>query len=191
MSIVVDTSISLDGYVTGPNAGPSNGLGDGGDALHTWAFSDGPDKAVLNAATQRSGAVVMGRRTFDIVDRVWDDKVGYGAGNAAQPPCFVVTHSEPDQVRLTDRMTIVTEGIESALVQATAAAGDGDVVVMGGGDLAGQILELGLADELSLHIAPVILGAGTPLFRPGTSTQLEHLATVTTANAEHVRYRIA
>lgn len=186
--IVVDISVSLDGFVTAPGVDADHGLGVGGEALHEWAFADGPDRDVLDAATQRTGAVVMGRRTFDVVDTVWDDEVGYGAGNAAQPPCFVVTHTVPDSIRLVDRFTIVTDGIESAVRQAAEAAGDEDVVVMGGGDLCGQVLALGLADELSLHIAPVVLGGGTT-FYPAERLDLEHVRTIQTANATHVTYR--
>ena len=80
--IVADISLSVDGFVTGPDPGPDNGLGTGGEALHTWAFSDDPeDRRILADATERSGAVVLGRRLFDLVDgpQGWDDRTGYGA----------------------------------------------------------------------------------------------------------------
>ncbi|CAM5593106.1 DNA-binding protein OS=Streptomyces gougerotii OX=53448 GN=GCM10010227_21610 PE=4 SV=1 [Streptomyces diastaticus subsp. diastaticus] len=86
--IIADISVSLDGFVTGPGPGPDNGLGTGGEALHTWAFSEDPeDRRVLGEATARSGAVVLGRRLFDVVDgaRGWDEKTGYGAGEAGPP----------------------------------------------------------------------------------------------------------
>ncbi len=134
----------------------------------------------------------MGRNLFDIVDAPtgWSEDVGYGAGIAAEPPCFVVTHTAPESIRLKDRFTIVTEGIESALDQARAAAGDKDVVVMGGGDVCGQVLAAGLADTLSLHVAPVVLGGGTPLFADGTRIDLELTDSVTTPNATHLTYAI-
>src|ERR687893_31993 len=103
--IVADISVSLDGYVTGPDAGPGNGLGDGGEALHTWAFSEDPeDRRIVREATARSGAVVLGRRLFDIVDAPdgWNDEVGYGAGEVGKPPFVVVTSSRPEPFRLTD-----------------------------------------------------------------------------------------
>lgn len=191
MSVVVDITMSLDGYVTAPGADAEHGLGVGGEALHDWAFAeDGPDQEILAAGVERTGAVVMGRRTFDIVDVAWDDDVGYGAGHAAQPPCFVVTHTHPESIRLVDRFTVVTDGIESALEQARGVAGDKDVVVMGGGDICGQVLAAGLADLLSLHVAPLVLGGGTPLFVEGSRIELEWEQTVTTPHATHVQYAV-
>ena len=191
MSVVIDISISLDGYVTAPGVDAEHGLGVGGEVLHRWAFTEGgPDAEVLAGGVDRTGAVVMGRRTFDLVDQVWDADVGYGAGHATEPPCFVVTHTQPESIRLVDRFTIVTDGIESALDQARAAAGDKDVVVMGGGDVCGQILATGLADVLSVHVAPVVLGGGSPLFADGSRVDLELVDTVTTPNATHLTYRV-
>src|SRR5829696_4182102 len=116
MSIVVaDISISLDGFVTGPDPGLERGLGIGGEPLHTWAFSDDEvDRAVLAEATGRSGAVVMGRTLFDIIDgpEGWDEETGYGAGRVGTPPFVVLTASRPDQVRQTDlEWTFVTTGL--------------------------------------------------------------------------------
>lgn len=94
--IIADISISLDGCVTGPDPGPGNGLGTGGEALHTWAFSDDPEeRRIVRETTARSGAVVLGRRLFDLVDGPggWDDTVGYGAEEVGRPPFVVVTGS--------------------------------------------------------------------------------------------------
>ena len=193
MSVVIDISMSLDGYVTAPGADAEHGLGVDGEVLHEWAFSDDAvEQELLTRSTDRTGAVVMGRNLFDIVDgpNGWSEEVGYGAGIAAEPPCFVVTHTAPAEVRLKNRFTIVTDGIESALDQARAAAGDKDVVVMGGGDVCGQVLVAGLADTLSLHIAPVVFGGGTPLFADGTRVDLELTDSVTTRHATHVTYRV-
>ncbi|MCW2799164.1 MAG: hypothetical protein JWQ70_636 [Aeromicrobium sp.] len=191
--VIVDISMSLDGYVTAPGVDAEHGLGVDGEVLHLWAFSDDDtEKELLSRATTRSGAVVMGRKLFDIVDAPngWSEEIGYGAGHAAEPPCFVVTHSAPETVRLKNRFTIVTDGLESALNLARAAAGDKDVVVMGGGDVCGQVLAAGLADTLSLHIAPVVLGGGTPLFAEGTRVELEPVSTVATPNAIHQTYAL-
>lgn len=193
MSTVIDISMSLDGFVTGPGVDAEHGLGVGGEVLHEWAFSeDAAEREVLEQSTTRTGAVVMGRNLFDIVDAPngWSEEVGYGAGIAAEPPCFVVTHSAPTEVRLRNRFTIVTDGIESALEQARAAAGDKDVVVMGGGDVCGQVLAAGLADTLSLHVAPVVFGGGTRLFAEGSRVDLELLDTVTTPHATHLTYAV-
>lgn len=191
--VVVDISMSLDGYVTAAGVDAEHGLGVDGEALHEWAFTaGGADKELLDAGTERTGAVVMGRKLFDIVDGPdgWNEEVGYGAGNATTPPCFVVTHSQPESIRNAVRFTVVTDGIESALEQARAAAGDRDVVVMGGGDVCGQVLAAGLADELSLHVAPVVFGGGTPLFVAGTRVDLELTDSVVTPNATHLTYAL-
>src|SRR5687768_17864753 len=115
--VIADISMSLDGFVTGPDPDLEHGLGHGGEALHTWAIeSDDPvDAAVLQEATDRSGAVVMGRRLFDMVDgpHGWNDEMGYGAGHAATPSFFVVTHVAPEKVRLELDFTFVTDGVPS------------------------------------------------------------------------------
>src|SRR3954452_17656934 len=135
--VVADISMSLDGFVTGPGPDLEHGLGRGGEPLHTWATaSDDPiDAAVLRDATERSGAVVMGRRLFDIIDgpHGWNDEMGYGAQHAATPAFFVVSHSKPESIRLALDFTFVTDGLASAIGLAKAAAGTKDVVVMGGG----------------------------------------------------------
>ena len=98
MAVVADITMSLDGFVTGPDAGPANGLGTGGEALHEWVFSGDPvDQRLLETSSARSGAVIMGRRLFDIIDGPdgWSDDMGYGAHVAAKPPFFCVTHSPP------------------------------------------------------------------------------------------------
>jgi hypothetical protein len=100
----VGDEFGLDGFVTGPDPGPDNGLGTGGEALHTWAFSDAPDdRRLLSEATARSGAVILGRRLFDVVDgpNGWDDSTGYGAGEVGKPAFVVVTSPLPESVRTT------------------------------------------------------------------------------------------
>jgi dihydrofolate reductase len=200
--IVADISVSLDGFVTGPDPGPDNGLGDGGEALHTWAFSDDPDERRLHGeATARSGAVVLGRRLFDIVDgpHGWDDAVGYGAGEAGRPAFVVVTSSPPESVRLTAlAWTFVATGLPDAVAAAreraeaaTAQRGeDLDVVLMGGGATIGSALDAGLVDVLSLHLAPVVLGAGTPLFIGRAPRTLVQRTVVVTSNATHLTYDV-
>jgi dihydrofolate reductase len=123
--IVADIAVSLDGFVTGPDPGPGNGLGTGGDALHTWAFSDDPDdRRIVREATARSGAVVLGRRLFDVVDAPdgWNDEVGYGAGEVGKPPFVVVTSAPPEAVRLAELdWTFVTTGLPDAVAAAQEA----------------------------------------------------------------------
>ena len=200
--VVADISISLDGFVTGPGAGPGNGLGDGGEALHTWAFSDDPDdQRLLGEATGRSGAVLMGRTLFDIVDGPdgWDDETGYGAHEVGTPPFVVVTSAAPDHVRQAHlEWTFCTTGIADAVDAARELAAressrrgeDLDAVLMGGGMLIGSALDAGLVDVLSLHLAPVVLGGGTPLFVPGTHRELRQTGSLSTTTATHLTYDV-
>jgi dihydrofolate reductase len=188
--------VSIDGFVTGPDPDLDHGLGRGGEPLHTWAMSsdDEVDRAVLREAAERSGAVVMGRRLFDIVDgpRGWSDEMGYGADLAATPSFFVVTHSVPDHVRLDLDFTFVTDGPAAAIGQARAAAeaAGKDVVVMGGADVIRQCVDKGLADELRLHLSPVILGAGTPLFADSRRRLLVQRSVRVSPNATHLTYEL-
>jgi dihydrofolate reductase len=201
--IIADISVSIDGFVTGPDPGPDNGLGTGGEALHTWAFSDDPDdRRVLGEGTARSGAVVLGRRLFDVVDgpHGWGEEVGYGAGEVAKPAFVVVTSSPPESVRLTNLdWTFVTTGLPDAIAaarqRAEAASSDSgkdlDVVLMGGGATVGSAVDAGLVDVLSLHLAPVVLGAGTPLFTGGAPRTLVQRSVTPTSTATHLTYDFA
>ncbi|MFD5315351.1 dihydrofolate reductase family protein [Streptomyces sp. NPDC127098] len=200
--IIADISVSLDGFVTGPEPGQDNGLGTGGQALHTWAFSDDPaDRRLLREGTARSGAVVLGRRLFDIVDgpKGWDDTTGYGAGEVGRPAFVVVTSSPPESVRLTGLdWTFVTTGLRDAVAaareRAEAASADRgadlDVVLMGGGATIASALDAGLVDVLTLHLAPVVLGAGTPLFTGAVPRTLVQRDVVTTSTATHLTYDV-
>ena len=192
-TVVADITMSLDGYVTGPKPDLEHGLGHGGEPLHNWVMNDDPvDAAMLQRSVDRSGAVVMGRRTFDLVDgpHGWSDEMGYGAGHAAMPPIFVVTHEPPTSWRLGDRFRFATGGVGDAVAQARAAADDKDVVVMGGGDVIRQALDEGLVDELLLHIAPMVLGDGAPLFDGAQLRELEQVSVEVSPFATHVTYRV-
>jgi dihydrofolate reductase len=192
--VMADITMSLDGYVTGPDPDLEHGLGHGGEPLHTWAFSDDPvDAAQLRTGTERSGAVVMGRRLFDIIDgpHGWDEQVGYGAREAGTPPFFVVTHSAPETRRLQLDFTFVVDGIASAIERAQTAAGAKDVVIMGGGDVIAQALDAGLVDELHLHLAPMLLGDGTPLFHHVGRNEMRQVDVQVSPNATHLTYVLA
>ncbi len=192
--VVADITMSLDGFVTGPDPGIDNGLGTDGEALHTWVMEpDDVDTDVLATATARSGAVIMGRNLFDVIDgpHGWSDDMGYGAGNAGRPPFFVLTHQAPDAVRLDLDFTFVTEGgMAAAVDQARASAGDKDVVCMGGGDVVRQCVDEGHADELVLHLSPLLLGAGTPLFVESPRRQLVQRTVRPSTNATHLTYDV-
>ena len=194
--VVVDISVSLDGYVTGPNVSIDNGLGDGGEVLHHWAFQgNAEDNAVLDAAFAATGAVIQGRNLFDVIDapKGWSDEMGYGAKPTGEvnPPVFVVTHSAPARTRLGDRFRFVGSP-EEAVVQAKEVAGDKDVFVMGGGQVCHEVLATGLADVLRLHVAPVVLGGGTRLFpaEPAQAVEVELVEAVSTPAAQHLTYRV-
>ena len=200
--VIADISVSLDGFVTGPHPGPDNGLGDGGEGLHTWAFSDDPDeRRMLSEGTDRSGAVVLGRRLFDVVDSPggWSDEIGYGAAEVGKPSFVVVTSSVPESVRLTDLdWTFVTTGLSDAVAVAReraqaasiAKGRDLDAVLMGGGAVVGSAVSAGLVDILVLHLAPILLGSGTPLFTGAAPRTLRQQSALVTSNATHLTYSI-
>jgi dihydrofolate reductase len=184
--VIADITMSLDGYVTGPSGDV--------DELHAWVTDqDAVDTEILERATAETGAVVMGRRLFDIVDgpNGWTKDMGYGAQQAGTPPFFVVTHSAPQHVRLRRelgmRFTFVDD-LTTAVDQARTAATDGHVVIMGGGDIIGQTIEQGLVDELHLHLAPILLGGATPLFRAGTHQRYRQRDVRPSSNAVHLTY---
>jgi dihydrofolate reductase len=192
-NVVADITMSLDGFVTGEGADEQHGLGDAPE-LHTWVMQqDAVDGEILEQATAESGAVVMGRRLFDIVNGPdgWNEDMGYGADQTGTPPFFVVTHSPPRDVRLERelgmRFTFVSD-LAGAIDQARSAATHGDVVIMGGGDVIGQALEQGLVEELRLHLAPMVLGGGTPLFKPGTRQMYRQRDIRPSQNAVHLTY---
>jgi len=195
--VIADITMSLDGYVTGPGADVEHGLGDAPE-LHAWVFEkDAVDTEILEGATAASGAVVMGRRLFDTVDGPdgWSKEMGYGADQVGTPPFFVVTHSPPADVRLERdlglRFTFVSD-LEAAIDQARAAATHGDVVIMGGGDVIGQALDTDIVDEFRVHLAPILLGGGTPMFRAGTRQRYRQREVRPSKNAVHITYeRIA
>jgi dihydrofolate reductase len=192
--VIADITMSLDGYVTGPDPDLEHGLGRGGEPLHAWVFSDHEvDREVLREVAEASGAVVMGRRLFDVVDgpHGWSDKMGYGAEHATTPPFFVVTHSAPQHVRLERELGMqftFVHDLRTAVDQARTAATDGHVVIMGGGSVIGQAIEQGLVDELHLHLAPMLLGGGTPLFRAGTRQRYRQRDVRPSSNAVHLTY---
>ena len=194
--VVVDISVSLDGYVAGPNVGLDNGLGDGGEALHDWVFhGTDADRAVLDSAFEATGAVIQGRILFDIIDgpQGWSDEMGYGAKPTGEvnPPIFVVTHKAPEKTRLGERFRFVGSP-EEAVARAKEVAGGKDVYVMGGGQICHEVLAAGLADVLRLHVATVVLGDGTRLFpaEAATPLQLELTEAVSTPAAQHLTYRV-
>ena len=190
--------MSLDGFVTGPNPGPANGLGDGGEALHNWVFNgDAEDQRILEEALGRTGAVVLGRNLFDVIDSPggWSEKGAFGGPRTEgiePPPNFVVTHSAPVGSRLAETGVAgafeFVDGLAETVSAAREAAGDKGVTVMGGGDVCGQCVASGLADEVWIHLSPMLLGSGTPLFSEPASVSLEQVEVIPTLVATHLHY---
>ena len=160
-------------------------MGDGGIRLVEWAMSD-EGQEYLAAAGSTLGAVIAGRRTYDLSLPWW----GAGGPTGGRHPVFVVTHEPPADVPEDGVYTFVTDGIESALAQAQAAAGDRTVCVMGGADLGRQYLRAGLLDEISIHLVPVLLGAGTRMFEH-LEAELVAAEVVQTPAVTHLRYRVS
>ncbi|MGD0611302.1 MAG: dihydrofolate reductase family protein [Anaerolineales bacterium] len=198
--VVFNITVSLDGFVTGPNDGPENGLGDGGDRLFKWYFSGNTEipisdgRMVLKVSPQSAellkesmgtfGADVWGRRTFDIA-RAWD-------GHPPRTPCFVVTHTIPQEwAKAGSPFTFVTDGIESAIRQAKKAAGDKDVVVCTA-SLLQQCLKAGLLDEIYIDVVPVLLGNGVRLFEDlgTTPIELESIRAIGAPSVTHLGFRV-
>jgi dihydrofolate reductase len=188
--VVFDISMSLDGFMTAANQRPEEPLGEGGEQLHQWAFGDDPrDREVLTAAAGSLGAVICGRRTYDDSLPWW---AADGPTGSDRVPVFVLSHDEPADPPAGGVYTFVTGGIEDTLKQAKAAAGDKLVTVMGGAETGQQFLRAGLVDELSIHLIPVLFGGGTRMFEHlgDGHVQLEHLGSVQTAAATHLRFRV-
>ena len=193
--VVAGITTSIDGYITGPHDGPGRGLGEGGERLHYWVFggpwtyaeeprgeATGEDAAYLEAAMSRVGAVVAGRSTYEAA-RHWGDKNPWGI------PLFIVTH-RPEEAPEDGEFAFVA-GVEEAVERAREAAGDKDVHVMGGADVIRQALQAGLVDELSIIVAPVIMGSGKRLFDGfSDSVELEHIGLRQSPFATFVDYRV-
>jgi dihydrofolate reductase len=184
--VEVEISMSVDGFITGPDINEYPGLGRCGEILHAW-FRRDPDgpRLVDDALFATSGAVVTSRKIYDGMD-------GWGEDGFYRMPVFVLTHRPHDMVvRGETTFTFVTDGIESAIRQARAAAGDRKVHIMGGASVIQQALQARLVDSLHLHVAPIVLGAGTRLFNNLTdSIELERTEVVESQFATHLRFRV-
>jgi dihydrofolate reductase len=189
VKVIFDMSMSLDGFVTASNVRPEAPLGDGGQRLHEWAFGDDErNRELLAEATNFVGAVIAGRRTYDLSVPWWGAD---GPSGPARVPVFVVTHAEPEEVPEGGVYTFVTDGIERALEQATAATSDEYVAVMGA-EIGQQYIRAGLIDEISIHLVPVLFGDGIRMFEHLGSEyiQLETVEVIETPEATHLRFRV-
>jgi dihydrofolate reductase len=185
-----DISMSLDGYIAGPDRRPEEPMGRDGERLHQWAFGDDPvGSEVLSRGVASTGAVVCGRRTYDDSIPYWGAD---GPTGPARLPVFVVSHGTPDQVPEGGVYHFVSAGIAQALADAKAAANGKDVSVMGGADIGQQCIRDGLLDELSIHLVPIMFGGGARLFdNLGEQLrELEILEVIPAETATHLRYRM-
>jgi dihydrofolate reductase len=192
-TVYVDISMSLDGFIAGPN--------DDVDPLHEWLYglkgfrephgmeggTTGPDSEVIDEAMKRSGAVIVGRRMYELAE-------GWGDNPPFHKPVFVLTHRarEPLVKEGGTTFTFVTDGAASALAQARAVAGDRDISIGGGASTVQQYLGAGLVDEMQIHIVPVLLGAGIRLFEgigPGR-VKLETTRVIESPVVTHLRFRV-
>src|SRR2546423_6455482 len=208
-----EISMSLDGFVAGPNATLEDPLGEGGERLHEWIFglaswrathgreggATGPDDDLLRESVDRTGATVMGRKMFSGGEGPWEQDPNAGGWWGDDPPfrkpVFILTHHgrEPVVHRNGTTFNFVTDGIEAALDQAKRAAGDRDVSIAGGANVIQQYLNAGLVDELDLHVIPLMLGDGVRLFagyRGSEPLGLELMGVVDSPNVTHLRYRV-
>jgi dihydrofolate reductase len=189
-SVVFDISMSLDGYIRAANPRPDEPLGVGGEALHAWAMNDddAAGRDVLSRAAAGTGAVICGRVTYDDSIRWWQAD---GPTGPARLPVFVLTHAAPSDPPAVGVYVFVTTGIEDALAQARDAADGKTVTIMGGPAVGNQFLRAGLVDELSIHLVPVLFGAGTRLTESlPAHIDLEVVDLVSAPSATHLRYRI-
>jgi dihydrofolate reductase len=190
--VYFELSVSLDGFVAGPNVTAGNPLGDGGERLHDWMFagrSEAESRAFEEAVFAPVGAMVMGRRMADFGIGPW------GEDPTFHMPVFVVTHTAHDPIVRDGGTTyrFVTDGLDSALDQARAVAGDKDVVIGGGATIVRQCLAAGVIDEIRLHLVPVLLGDGVRLFDDAIKAPTEELALTSVDQADgvaHLRYRV-
>ena len=205
-------SISLDGFVAGPNQSMEQPLGEGGEGLHDWVVKlaawrqphgmEGGEVTestpVFEEALENVGAAVMGRNMFGPpAGGPWGDgewKGWWGDNPPYHYPVFIVTHHARETLEMEGGTTFhfVTDGIESALDQARTAAGGKDVALWGGGQIVQQYLAAGLLDELELHVVPVLLGDGARIFGKGSAeVQLEQVRAVEAPGVTHLKYRVA
>jgi len=212
MALIFDITMTLDGYIAGPNPTLEQPLGEGGDRIHEWMYrlasfreqhgmsggTRNADSEVLEESTSRTGAIVMGRKMFNGGEGQWQDDPNadgwWGDDPPFHAPVFILTQHarEPVPKQGGTSYTFVTDGIEAALDQARAAAGERDVSISGGASVARQYLEAGLVDELQIHLVPLLLGGGRRLFDESGAhrPELELTRVINSPSVTHLRYRV-
>jgi dihydrofolate reductase len=195
--ITAHVSISLDGFIAGPDQSRENPLGIGGRRLHEWHLTEDKhpaDARLTEELLTPRGAVIMGRNMFGPIRGEWDEdwRGWWGEEPPYRAPVFVLTHHARDPIEMAGGTTFhfVTGGFEVAMEQARAAAGDRGIRVAGGASTVRQALAAGALDELVLDIAPVLLGAGERIFDGIDDPGLEPVEVVDSPLATHIRYRV-
>jgi dihydrofolate reductase len=189
--VTSEISMSLDGFITDPNAGVGSQLeGNDPGRLHDWRFDakTETDDAIVDEIYASTGAVLIGKRMFDVGFEPWGDPPPFGM------PVFVVTHEarEPLPMQGGTTYTFVTDGIEAALELARAAAGDKHVGIWGGANIIRQYLKAGLLDEMQIHLIPILLGGGVRLFEDldPEGIELRRTSSIETPSATHLRFSV-
>jgi dihydrofolate reductase len=184
--VVLDVSMSLDGFTAGPNVREAEPMGDGGERLHEWHAGRGPDGEADLAVARESdgtvGATIIGRRTFDLGLGPWGGTPWPGV------PSFVVTHRTREDLLGDNGGTFAFDGLEAAARRAKEAAGDKDIWVLGA-EVARQLFRAGLLDEVRIHLVPLLMGEGTPLFA-GERAELVPEGKPVTGTVTHLRYGV-
>jgi dihydrofolate reductase len=186
--VIFDISMSLDGFITGANARPEAGLGDGGERLHDWGFnSTDPRNHEIMAWFVKAGANIFGRTGYDHSLKYWGAD---GPSGPARIPTVIVSHSIPNNIPDGGVYTFV-DSVDAAFETAKKLAGDKDIYITGA-DVAQQFLKRGFIDEISIHLVPIVFGSGTRLFEHlnGEHIALETLGVIPTAEATHLRFRV-
>src|ERR687897_1959264 len=208
MAVICDISVSLDGFVAGPNQTLEQPLGEGGEDLHEWVVrlkswrerhgmeggETGPDEEVIEESVERAGTTIMGRRMFSSGSGPWEDDPKangwWGDDPPFRGPVFVVTHHAREPLVLGTTTYTFVDGVEEAIGQAREAAGDRDVQISGGASVAQQALNARLLDELHIHVAPQVLGGGVRLFESADPGTLELVRAVESPHVAHLMYRV-
>lgn len=185
--VYYDVSMSLDGFISGANVRPEAGLGDDGERLHEWGNSTDPRNLKIIEGWADTGAVIVGRTPYDLSVPYWGAD---GPTGAARTPTIVVSHSVSQDIPLGSVYSFVN-GIEDALEKAKQLAGEKDIS-MAGANIAKQFVKLGLVDEISVHVTPILFGSGTLLFGDLDSKHipLETIEVIETPDVIHLRFRV-
>ena len=185
--VIVSFTMSLDGFIAGPNISPEDAMGEGGEQLHDWLFdgSSEIDRDMAREMPANVGAVILGKRTFDLGLPHWED-------TPFPAPSFVLTHEKREPLKMkSSAFTFINGGVESAVQQAKAAAGEKDIVVMGA-NVAQQLLRAELADEIVLQLAPVLLGQRHPPVRRywRQTIELKNTSSIESPLVTHLRFQV-